>query len=197
MFWGILSLLMFDVFQPAASWIIRQIPRQAGNILLLVLLVITALDIVYSVIMTVNFRKQLEKLYEFRKELEYLLEDLEFPSPREFLSSTARELSGKFTAESFSEYKEAFYQKLASVKGNSAENDSKRALAEERLRFYWENRSRFLKKRPVIGNQRLLDAFPGMKILSKNHTAIEVKELLLMIRQKTNSLDRHRKQEKE
>ena len=30
MFWGILSLVMFDVLQPAASFVIKQIPQRYG-----------------------------------------------------------------------------------------------------------------------------------------------------------------------
>lgn len=196
MFWGILSLFMFDVFQPAASWVINKIPYEKGKILLIIFLLITAFDLVYTIITTVSFRKQLENLYEFRKELEYLLEELQLPSPREFLNNTTKGVSEKFTVEGFNELKEIFYQKRSNMKENMEENESKLALVEERLRFYWENRARFLKKRPMIGNQRILDAFPGMKILSKNHTSIEVKELLLNIKQKAKPLAEHIKNKK-
>lgn len=64
------------------------------------------------------------------------------------------------------------------MRANSAESESKLAVIEERFRFYWEYRSHFLKKRPFIGNQRILDAFPSMKILLKNRSAIEIKEFL-------------------
>lgn len=190
MFWGILSLLMFDVFQPAAGWIIDKISYEMGRILLAALLIITAADLVYTIITTVNFRKQLENLYEFRKELEYLLEEVPFSSLREIIGNTTKGISARIPSMGFSERKEAFYQKLNNLKENSSESESKFAAVEERFRYYWENRSRFLKKHPFTGNQRILDAFPSMKILSKNHTPVEVKELLLNKKKRSEGKDK-------
>ncbi len=178
MFWGILSLLMFDVFQPAANWAMSLIPERIGKNLLAVFLVITAVDFIYTVITTVNFRRQVESLYGFWKELEYMLEDKAFISLREILLSTKKGISGRFFSAGLGEWKEIFYQKLENLRANSAESESKLAVIEERFRFYWEYRSHFLKKRPFIGNQRILDAFPSMKILLKNRSAIEIKEFL-------------------
>ena len=178
MFWGILSLLMFDVFQPAANWAMSLIPERIGKNLLAVFLVITAVDFIYTVITTVNFRRQVESLYGFWKELEYMLEDKAFISLREILLSTKKGISGRFFSAGLGEWKEIFYQKLENLRANSAESESKLAVIEERFRFYWEYRSKFLKKRPFIGNQRILDAFPSMKILLKNRSAIEIKEFL-------------------
>ena len=178
MFWGILSLLMFDVFQPAANWAMSLIPERIGKNLLAVFLVITAVDFIYTVITTVNFRRQVESLYGFWKELEYMLEDKAFISLREILLSTKKGISGRFFSAGLGEWKEIFYQKLENLRANSAESESKLAVIEERSRFYWDYRSHFLKKRPFIGNQRILDAFPSMKILLKNRSAIEIKEFL-------------------
>lgn len=191
MFWGILSLLIFDVFQPAADWVMDNIPYETGKILLTVCLILTVFDLFYTAITTVSFRKQLENLYEFRKELEHLLEEVQFASLRDILRNPAKATSAKRSLMNFNERKEAFYQKLNSLKENSAVSESKFAAVEERFRFYWENRSRFLKKRPFTGNQRILDAFPSMKILSKNHTSVDVKELLLNMKQKANLFAKH------
>ena len=154
---------------------------------LAVFLIITALDIIYTLIATINFRKQLENLYEFRKELEYLLEDMKLVSLKEILSSTTKEWSERFPLSGLSERKELFIQKLSSMRNSAEEGDSRFSAIEERFRAYWEKCSRFLKKTPLIGNQRLLDAFPSMKIITKNHSAVEVKELLLNIKQKAGS----------
>lgn len=59
------------------------------------------------------------------------------------------------------------------------------AVIEERLKNRFENVTDFLKKHPLTGTQRLLDAFPNMKILSGKTSSIKVKELLSMIKEKT------------
>lgn len=185
MFWGILSLLMFDIFQPVATYIIHLIPQKLGNMLLIVLIVITCIDLVYTVITAINFSKQMESLYEFKKELEYLLEDIQFSSLRDIVLAPVKEKTNRSVLNTFNEKKELFYNKLNSLRNESGTRDIKITVIEERFKSYWENRSRFLKKNPLLGNQRLIDAFPTMKFLPKNHSAVDVKEVLMNIKQKT------------
>ncbi len=70
MFWGFLTLFLFDVLEPFAKWLIGLIPESTGQKILAVLIVISAIDLTYTVIETINFKKQLETLYSFRQELE-------------------------------------------------------------------------------------------------------------------------------
>lgn len=148
LFWGILSLLMFDVLQPAASFIIGQIPEEIGKLLLGIAILLTVADVAYTVITTFNFRKQLENLYEFRKELEYFLQDIKEISMRDILNSTTKELAEKILSMGIAEGKE------------------------------------LLKRAPRLRNQRLLHAFPTMKIITKNRSAVEARELLFSLKQK-------------
>lgn len=152
LFWGILSLLMFDVLQPVASFIMGKIPEDIGRILLVIFLLLTVVDVAYTVITTFNFRKQLENLYEFRKELEYFLQEIKGISMRDILNSTTKELVEKVSAMGFTEGKE------------------------------------LLKRVPRLRSQRLLDAFPTMKIITKNRSAVEVKKLLVNLKQKAERI---------
>lgn len=188
MFWGILSLLMFDVFQPAATYLIQLIPESIGYPILTIFIAITCFDVIYTVITAINFRKQLENLYEFKKELEYLLEDIQFSSLRDILFTPVKGKSNRSVRNTFNEKKELFYSKLNSLRSESGGKELNTTAIEERFKSYWENRSRFLKKNPVFGNQRLIDAFPTMKFLPKNHSAVDVKEVLMNIKHKTQPL---------
>lgn len=140
MFWGILSLVMFDVLQPAAAFVIRQIPVPFGKNLLFMLVVITLCDLAYTVVTTIHLRQQLEKLYEKAKEMERYLE---------------------------------------------AKDGSYREQAGEFLKTNWKSVSDFLKKRPITGYQRLLDAFPSMKISWSSRKNVSVKELFDGMKKKT------------
>lgn len=184
MFWGVLSLLLFDVLQPAATAIISLVPEERVKPLLIVFLVVTAADVVYTIFTMIGFRRQLEKLYEFRKELEYMTEELSLGAWFESLRPDKEE-PDKSGVRSFSEWKEFFEQKLASLRAGSGEKDGRVNALEERFRLYWENRNRFLSRHPLTGNQRLLDAFPNMKLLSGKHNRVEVKEILMNIKSKT------------
>lgn len=168
LFWGFLSLLLFDTLEPLAMKLIDAIPYKTGVILLHVLIVVSCIDLVYTIITTINFRKQLENFYNFRNELEKQLEDIQFTSLRDIISSTSN---------SFSEKMEATIQKLSSLKENVAEDPRITAL-EEKFKTYTEKYTIFTKKNKFFGNRRIMDAFPTMKFISKNHSAIDVKELI-------------------
>lgn len=184
MFWGVLSLLLFDVLQPVATAVISLVPEEKIRPLLAGLLIITAADVIYTIFTMIGFRKQLERIYEFRKELEYMTEELSLGALWESLRP-GREWTDKFGVRSFSEWKEFFEQKLASLRTAPEEKDGRLNAVEERFRLYWENRNRFLNRRPLTGNQRLLDAFPNMKLLSGKHNRVAVKEILMNIKGRT------------
>ncbi|MCD7825613.1 MAG: putative ABC transporter permease [Clostridiaceae bacterium] len=182
MFWGILSLFLFDFLQPAADAVIRLIPEKAVRPFLAAAIFLLLCDLVYTVITTINFRKQLVRLYDLKKELEYLLDELQEASLREILSAGRKEREEKPVQSELSAWAETFAGKLKSLRGKS--EDSALNTLEERFRLYLEHRSSVLKKRPLIGNQRLLDAFPNMKLLSGKHADVEVRDLLMNIRKK-------------
>ncbi len=150
MFWGVLSLLLFDVLQPAADKIMDLFPEKAVLPCLTAASGLMIADIIYTAATMFDFRKQLGRLYELRRELE------EFFEHSESRFRMAQERS-----------------------------ESRFHAAQERFRQFAEQRNRFLRKRPFTGNQRLLDAFPNMKLRSEGHSYIDVKELLSNRKKKT------------
>jgi len=93
MFWGVLSLMMFDLLLPVANMVIESIPRRGGEIFLGAALLVTAADLSYTVITMINLRKQLEKLYALKKELDLLYREKSETSLKELLKYSASELS--------------------------------------------------------------------------------------------------------
>lgn len=166
LFWGFLSLFLFDVLEPLAIKLISMIPVKIGEYLLTVLVAITLIDLSYTVITTINFSKQLETLYNFRNEIENQLQDIRFKSLRETIAAKTPNFATKI---------DNIYQKLNTLK-ESSETGAKATQLEERLKHYLEKHSSFLKKHPFTGNRRILNAFPTMKFISKNRTVVDVKE---------------------
>lgn len=95
MFWGILCLAMFDLLLPVANKVIDNISIQTGEIVLGAVMVLTAVDFLYTVITMINFRKQLEKLYSLKKELDYLFAEMSETSLKELLTYSVPDLKEK------------------------------------------------------------------------------------------------------
>ncbi len=95
LFWGVLSLVMFDFLLPMARAVIESIPRQAGEIILGVALAATAADLCYTVITIINLRKQLERLYVMMKEWDLMFWEMSETSMKELVKYSAAEISEK------------------------------------------------------------------------------------------------------
>lgn len=175
MFWGFLSVFLFDFLEPFVIKIINLIPKKEGTYLLAAVIVLSSADLIYTVFTTINFSKQLETLYNFRSEIENQLQDIRFKTLRETISSKNINFNIK---------KDAIYQKINTLKG-SLGTDAKLMQIEERFKNYFDRNSTFLKKRPFTGNRRILDAFPTMKFVSKNKKLVDVRELLTNLDIKT------------
>lgn len=168
LFWGFLSLLLFDTLEPLAIKFINLIPYKTGIVILCILISIFLTDLVYTVITTINFRKQLEIFYNLRNELEKQLEDKQFKSLHDIISHNTK---------NFAEKMEATMQKLNQLKENHKE-DPRIILLEERFKNYKKKHFVFTKKNKLFGNRRIMNAFPNMKYISKSHSSIDVKELI-------------------
>lgn len=182
MFWGFLSLFMFDALEPLAMKIINAIPKQTGKYILTIAIILTSIDFIYTLITTINFSKQLEALYNFRFEIENQLQDIRFRSIRETIIAKSPSLAEKW---------ENISSKLALLK-NSSENETITAQLEERFKKYKEKHTLFLKKRPITGTRRIINAFPTMKFVLKNKSLVDVKEFINNLNIKTNN---HKKNE--
>ena len=168
MFWGFLTLFLFDVLEPFAKWLIGLIPESTDQKILAVLIVISAIDLTYTVIETINFKKQLETLYSFRQELEQQLQEMQLSSLKDdFLAKIG-----------LSEKIDTLREKLASIRETVTE-EPKIRLIEDILNQYREKSHSILKtKHLFFGSRRIVDAFPTMRFIPKNKSSISVKEMI-------------------
>lgn len=175
LFWGFLSILLFDFLEPFVIRIINLIPAKEGKYLLIAVLILTFADCSYTIFTAINFSKQLETIYNFRNEIEGLLQDIRYKTLHETISLKTANFNIK---------KEAIYQKINILK-EALGTDTKLLQIEERFKSYFEKHSKFLKKRPFNGNIRILDAFPTMKLISRNKKLIDARELFTNFNIKT------------
>lgn len=152
LFWGVLSLVMFDFLLPLANIVIGSIPRRAGEVFLGVALAVTAADLCYTVITIINLRKQLEKLYALKKELDVLFRERSETSLKELLKYSASEMSEKL---------------------------------------------HFMKRNPWLGNRRILDAFPKMRLSFGKRESVSVRELIGNMRERTEHFSENVREKRE
>ena len=156
------------MLEPLAKWLIGLIPESTGQKILAVLIVISAIDLTYTVIETINFKKQLETLYSFRQELEQQLQEMQLSSLKDdFLAKIG-----------LSEKIDTLREKLASIRETVTE-EPKIRLIEDKLNQYREKSHSILKtKHLFFGSRRIVDAFPTMRFIPKNKSSISVKEMI-------------------
>lgn len=176
LFWGFLSIFLFDFLEPFVIKIINFIPASTGVYLLTAAIILTLADLSYTIFTTINFSKQLEALYNFRNEIENQLQDIRFKTLHEIIISKSINFNNK---------KEAVYHKINSLK-ELLGTDARLLQIEERFKNYFERHSKFLKKHPLNMNIRILDAFPTMKFVPKNKKLVDVREFLTNLNIKTN-----------
>ncbi len=95
LFWGFLTLLLFDFLEPFAKKIIAFIPEASEAYVCYGLILITIGDLTYTVITTFNFRTQLDNLYNLRAEWEKQMQDISFKELREKFTATGLEFIEK------------------------------------------------------------------------------------------------------
>ncbi len=175
LFWGFLSIFLFDFLEPLVIKIINFIPVKEGTYLLVIAIILTSADLLYTIFTAVNFSRQLEAIYNFCNEVESLLQDIRYKTLRETIYSKTANFNIK---------KETIYNKINSLK-EAFGTDARLLQIEERFKSYFEKHSKFLKKRPFNGNIRILDAFPTMKLISHNKKLIDARELFTNFNIKT------------
>lgn len=168
LFWGFLSIFLFDFLEPFVIKTINMVPVKKGQYVLTIAVIFTIIDLSYTIFTTANFSRQLEILYNFRNEIENQLQDTRFKPLLEIITERTINSSSK---------KETISQKINALK-EAYSADTKLLQIEERFKNYFDKHSSFIKKHPFNGNLRIIDAFPTMKFISRNKKLIDVKEFL-------------------
>lgn len=174
LFWGFLSIFLFDFLEPLVIKMINLVPAREGKYILTAAVILTITDLSYTIFTTVNFSRQLEMLYNIRSEIESQLQDIHFKPLLEIITAKTN----------FNSKKETISQKINMLK-EAASNDAKLLQVEERIKNYFDKHSSFLKKRPFNGNRRIVDAFPTMKFVARNKKLVDVKEFLINLNIRT------------
>ena len=167
MFWGFITLLLYDILIPLDYIVIYAIPHSFRYTVMYALMTLTAADTIYTFISVNNFRIQLGYLYKIRTELETQFEDVHFKNIINTLKNRV----------SFSERIENSYRQLSELK-NILNEDAKLIEFEKKYKAYIDSHVHLLKHSSFFGTRRIAKAFPSMKLLPSPKISVDVKEFL-------------------
>lgn len=176
LFWGALALVMIHIMQPFVDSIIGIIPRQNGEIIGYLIILVIMVDSVSSITTTVKLEKLLMKVNVLRQDI------TEFVGTTK-IYETGEELLGKFSnlrmLGVFTEVKEALETRISSVKNNKLISISELKLEMPEIDLKMKE---FLKRYQSIkirkAHIRLLKAFPTMKVRKREMALSDLREKL-------------------
>jgi Phosphatidylserine/phosphatidylglycerophosphate/cardiolipin synthases and related enzymes len=176
LFWGALALVMIHIMQPFVDSIIGIIPRQIGEIIGYLIVLIIMVDSVSSITTTVRLEKLLMKVNVLRQDI------TEFVGTTK-IYETGEELLGKFSNLKmpgvFADVKETLETRISSVKNNKRISISELKLEIPEIELKMKE---FLKRYQNIkihkAHIRLLKAFPTMKVNKREMALSDLREKL-------------------
>ncbi len=176
LFWGVLAILMLDILQPGINYIIRGVPRKAGEMLGYVLIPLFTLDIVMAVITSVKFDRILAKLQKLRQDMtEYIETSKIYETGGELIEK----LSDLRLLGLFSEVKAHMELRTLNTKtmkqGKSRIKERKPEIEAKMMEFFGQYQNIKMMKSHV----RLIKAFPTMKVNKREVALSDFKEKLI------------------
>jgi cardiolipin synthase len=176
LFWGVLSVLMLQVFQPGINYIIGIIPRRIGEIMGYVIIPLFIMDLVMTVISSVKFDRILAKLNNLREDITEYIEATR-------IYETGEDLIARFTnlrmLGLFGEVKAAFEEWLRNPKAirqnGRLEIKEIKPEIEAKLKEFF---GRYQNIRAQKAHIRLLKAFPTMKVGKREAALKDLREKL-------------------
>lgn len=179
LFWGLLSVVMVYLIQPAVNDLIIKIPRPLGDYIVITAIAMGSFDFIVTVVVTLKLNKKLEVLERLREELYEYTMGLKWYEKKE-------ELKGHLAHSKVAE----FAEELLGILNKSYEKHLQRKASLDgkdftRLRMDMEQRlKKFTETYNKGGNthlqksiyKRMFKAFPNMKIIGKEGVFADFKD---------------------
>ncbi len=173
-FWGMLALVMIHVLQPGIDKVIGIIPREIGQIIGYLVILILFIDLGFAVAVTVKFDKILVRLQTLRQDV------TEFAGITR-IYETGEDLKGRLSnlrlLGVFTEIKESLETRISNVRAGKrisiAELHIPKPEIDKRMKEFLKTYQNITINKAHI---RLLKAFPTMKIRKKEEALDDLRE---------------------
>lgn len=160
LFWGFLSVMMALFIQPQVSKLTDHIPKKAGNILAIILLILFLLDFTITVVVTLQLGQKLQAMDRLREELYEYTTGLKWYEVKE-------EIKGRFASTRAAEFIEELRASLEKV-------DVEAKIKEFTAKYRKETSGELQK----LIYKRMFKAFPNMKSINHEGAFKDLKEKL-------------------
>lgn len=154
LFWGALSVVMTVFLKPLSNSLIHKMPRNIGEVLAVIMMVIILADLVSTIISTLELNQKLTSMRKLREEFANYIENSKLYTSKE-------EFRKKLDSGNLAELLENLRERIEEAKG-SKEHSGLYTEVEERIHLWKEKYSGHSDHVHII-QRRLLKAFPNMK----------------------------------
>lgn len=180
LFWGLLSIVITSAFQPVVEYVIHEIPRELGETLGYIIIVLIGIDLIITVSSTVTLDQQITAIHKIRLEFkEYILSTKIFEITEDYYE--------RYEDSQLSDIMDKIKQKLEDNydKVTSRLNEQEIFDLKKRQEYIIENLKQYTNRFHKITRYRnymhirLLKAFPNLKVPNKEGALRELKEKLI------------------
>lgn len=168
LFWGFLSILMTDIFQPFINQFIDKVPRESGEKAGIAIGLLVLSDFVVTVVYTVQWDKKISDLARIRHELMEYIEGTKLYETKEEIKNRLENFSLPAFTEWVKEFLDEKTEKYNLVKTESLDTREEMESRIQTLIKKYQNRAEL---RTFVEN-RFLKAFPSLKF-TKNQSVLK------------------------
>jgi uncharacterized membrane protein len=178
MLWGVLSIIMIEIFQPFVHKLIITLPKQAAEYLGYFVFAIFTADVTITVVHTLQLDKMLSELDKLRQDILEFLESTK-------IYETKEEWKNKWNIHRFPEFADHIRELIDENTDRLMEYNNREGFELKNFRLDVEKHvrdyiGRFQRKsdRTSIVQKRLLKAFPNMHSVKKDAALKDLREWL-------------------
>lgn len=182
--WGVFTVLLFEVLQPAVSWFTDLYPQKIGEILLIVIMILYALDFITSAWAAFGLTKNFAKVEDMMEDItQYLHSSRLYETKeeiRERLETVRAHIRTQEAVERLSVRRQEFMERFEALFAEKHLLDedsylSKKAEMEQKLDEFAKKYTDIRKKQNIV-KKRMVYAYPELKNQFKKYRKKHQKE---------------------
>lgn len=176
LFWGILSVLMMEIFQPNVSILIDRIPRKYGELLGYSIMLLVVVDLIITVVCTIHLERILTAMQKLREDITQYIESTRIYGTKEEVMS---KLSNLKLTDMIGSFRNTIEERVEPLKRSERREEASADASVDELESRF--RTFILKYQSAINatkaiNKRILKAFPNYRSIDHEYPLKDLKD---------------------